>query len=109
MIEFEATVWTNVGEKLNERKMQNQIGPDLKKKPSCIAQLEADFEVEHQQARARLKKQIAGLHEIYAPLDGQVVYANIKDGRASEQVVIDEGVLVRERQAIINIPDLDIR
>lgn len=53
----------------------------------------------------RLAKQIASC-KIYATLDGQVVYANIKDGRATEQVMIDEGVLVRERQAIINIPDL---
>jgi HlyD family secretion protein len=54
----------------------------------------------------RLKKQIDSC-KIYATQDGQVVYANTKDGRSQEQVTIDEGVLVRERQAIINLPDLD--
>ncbi len=79
---------------------------------SALIQKEAELharelvhEVEHNK-HERMKKQIVDC-KIYAPLDGQVVYANIKDGRAAEQVVIDEGVLVRERQAIINIPDLD--
>ena len=45
--------------------------------------------------------------KIRSSQDGQVVYANVKDGRSSEKVVIMEGASVRERQAIINLPDLD--
>ena len=54
----------------------------------------------------RLQDQIAAC-KILANQDGQVVYANTRDGRATEQIMIDVGVLVRERQAIINLPDLD--
>jgi HlyD family secretion protein len=63
------------------------------------------FDVENNTLE-RLRKQIADC-KIYATQDGQVVYANTRDGRSQEQVTIDEGVLVRERQAIINLPDLD--
>ena len=64
------------------------------------------YEVEHSK-HERLLTQIEAC-KIYATQDGQVVYANTRDGRAQEQVMIDEGVAVRERQAIINIPDLDL-
>lgn len=43
---------------------------------------------------------------IRAPQDGQVIYANKTDGR-SDSIQIEEGAMVRERQAIINLPDLD--
>lgn len=46
--------------------------------------------------------------KLYAPQEGQVVYANTRDGRATDQVMIDVGVGVRERQPIINLPDLDL-
>lgn len=54
----------------------------------------------------RLKEQIKAC-KIYASQDGQVVYANTRDGRQSDQVLIEVGSSVRERQAIINLPDLD--
>jgi HlyD family secretion protein len=38
---------------------------------------------------------------------GEVVYASQKSNRGSEPVVIEEGASVRERQAVINLPDLD--
>jgi len=38
---------------------------------------------------------------------GEVVYASQKSNRGSEPVVIEEGASVRERQAIINLPDLE--
>ncbi len=38
---------------------------------------------------------------------GEVVYASQKSNRGSEPVVIEEGAAVRERQAVINLPDLD--
>ncbi len=54
----------------------------------------------------RLKAQIAAC-KIKATQDGQVVYANTRDGRSSDQVLIEVGGTVRERQPIINLPDLD--
>jgi len=38
---------------------------------------------------------------------GEVVYAAQNSGRGSEPVLIQEGASVRERQAIINLPDLE--
>jgi len=52
-----------------------------------------------------IRRQIANC-KIYAPQDGQVIYANQKDGRSSEQVLIEEGATVRERQQIVMLPDL---
>uniref|UniRef100_A0A7C4QT57 HlyD family efflux transporter periplasmic adaptor subunit n=1 Tax=Schlesneria paludicola TaxID=360056 RepID=A0A7C4QT57_9PLAN len=53
----------------------------------------------------RLQAQIAAC-KIYAPQDGQVIYANQRDGRSSDQVLIEEGATVRERQPIVTLPDL---
>lgn len=53
----------------------------------------------------RLIRQIAACRLI-APSPGEVVYAS-QQSRRSEPVVIEEGATVRERQAIINLPDLD--
>ncbi len=54
----------------------------------------------------RLQTQIANC-KITAPKDGQVVYANAQNGRSSESILIEVGASVRERQPIINLPDLD--
>lgn len=43
---------------------------------------------------------------IYAPQSGMVVYANSKSRWGGQQTVIEEGTAVRERQAIVKIPDL---
>lgn len=42
---------------------------------------------------------------LVAPQDGKVVYANQKSHR--EEVIIEEGITVRQRQRIINLPDFD--
>ncbi len=54
---------------------------------------------------AQSTEQIAACRLI-APQQGEVVYAS-QNSRRSEPVVIEEGATVRERQAIINLPDLD--
>ena len=53
----------------------------------------------------QLREQIAAC-KIYAPQDGEVVYANQRS-RHSEPVIIEEGTMVRERQSIIKLPDLN--
>jgi HlyD family secretion protein len=45
--------------------------------------------------------------KLVATQGGEVVYAAQSGGRGSEPVVIEEGAAVRERQAIINLPDLE--
>ena len=42
---------------------------------------------------------------IKAPAAGQVVYANESGGRQGNDVVIQEGTVIRERQIIIRLPD----
>lgn len=44
---------------------------------------------------------------ITAPQDGIVKYAHITDGRGDQQFIVEEGTVVRERQAIIRIPNAD--
>ncbi|MEP3481803.1 MAG: HlyD family efflux transporter periplasmic adaptor subunit [Fuerstiella sp.] len=53
----------------------------------------------------RLERQIVACRLI-APQPGEVVYAS-QQSRRSEPVVIEEGASVRERQAVINLPNLD--
>lgn len=64
------------------------------------------YEVE-QEKLMRLKNQIEAC-TLRAPQDGEVVYASMSSsgGRRSEPVAIEAGASVRERQAIINLPDV---
>jgi RND family efflux transporter MFP subunit len=57
----------------------------------------------------RLKRLMTQLEQctITAPQDGMVVYANdMTSSRSSSQIKIEEGAMVRERQAIVRLPDL---
>ncbi|GAB4146587.1 MAG: hypothetical protein Tsb009_19370 [Planctomycetaceae bacterium] len=63
---------------------------------------ELAYNVELQKLK-RLQEQIKAC-TLIAPQDGKVVYANQRS-RRSEAVVIEEGTSVRERQAIITLPD----
>jgi multidrug efflux pump subunit AcrA (membrane-fusion protein) len=75
-----------------------------------VAAIEADLLT--QEASFKLEEQrLARLHRniehctIKAPGDGVVVYANQADWRGMNSVVIDEGVTLREKQPIFNLPD----
>ena len=96
----------------NSEEFAREIERTDRKGKAALAQKNAEvescrltLEVESKKLE-RLKDQIAAC-KIRATQDGQVVYANVKDGRSSDQIVIMEGASVRERQAIINLPDLD--
>lgn len=96
----------------NSQEFAREIERTDRKGKAALAQKDAEvescqltLEVESKKLE-RLKEQI-GACKIRASQDGQVVYANVKDGRSSDQIVIMEGASVRERQAIINLPDLD--
>lgn len=77
---------------------------------AAIQQEEANLEASKftlELSKQRLKyyeEQVAACH-ITAPADGQVVYANEIDGRGESGIVIEEGVTLREGQAIIRLPD----
>ncbi len=44
---------------------------------------------------------------IVAPQDGVVKYAHVTDGRGDQEFIVEEGTVVRERQAIISIPNAE--
>lgn len=76
---------------------------------AALAQFQAElkareltYSVETEKLR-RFRAQIKAC-KLMAPQDGKVVYANQRS-RRSEPVVIEEGTSVRERQAIITLPD----
>ncbi len=62
---------------------------------------------EEEQELEEIRQQIANC-EIYAPADGIVVYNNERSRPGSSgEFVVEEGALVRERQVIIKLPDLN--
>ncbi len=64
---------------------------------------EASFVLEEQRLK-RLQRNIEHC-TIKAPSDGVIVFANQADWRGMPSVVIDEGVTLREKQPIFNLPD----
>ena len=64
---------------------------------------ELTAEVEQSKLK-RLKEQIAAC-KLVAPQDGEVVYATEESRRGGDANIIEEGASVRERQAIIKLPD----
>lgn len=95
----------------NKHEAERNLGRVKRRNVAAMAQFEAEYksreltyEVESKKL-GRLKKQIEAC-QIRADQDGQVVYANGRDGRPGD-VLIEVGSQVRERQAIINLPDLD--
>ncbi|MCB9950132.1 MAG: HlyD family efflux transporter periplasmic adaptor subunit [Planctomycetaceae bacterium] len=98
--------------KANAAEFERELQRTKLKAESAVAQYEKDVdarkltaEVEREQYE-RLLKQIDACI-LRAPQDGEVVYANLQGSRrGGEQVNIEEGATVRERQAIINLPDV---
>ncbi len=81
----------------------------LKQLENDIKTAEAKFKADESTHELDLSKlrdietQIAHC-EIHAPQDGQIVYANRRD-RGDDDIVIEEGALLRERQVIFFLPD----
>jgi HlyD family secretion protein len=94
----------------NSREFARELERVKLKAQAALAQAKADLEARELTASVenaeldRLNTQVASC-VMRAPQDGQVVYANPRESR-SDQPMIEEGTQVRERQAIINLPDL---
>lgn len=96
----------------NAKEYEREVTRVKLKSEAALAQYEADlkakqltFEVEKNQYD-KLLKQI-DYCIIKAPRDGLVVYANTRSGfRGGSEPLIYEGAKVKERQAIINLPDV---
>lgn len=94
----------------NAREFERELERVKLKAQAALAQAKADLEARELTASVenaeldRLNTQVASC-VMRAPQDGQVVYANPRESR-SDQPMIEEGTQIRERQAIINLPDL---
>jgi HlyD family secretion protein len=86
-------------------KMKMMIGFDSDIE-ATTAQVDADeSSLQEEESKLReIEDQIAKCRVI-APAAGQVVYANIMSRRGGAEFVVEPGSFVRERQAIINLPD----
>ncbi len=86
-------------------------------KPKMVTQLDSDIaaaKVKWENEQDSHKEELKNLQEIeeqlakckvVAPQGGQVVYANVTSSRSGSEFVVEPGVAVRERQAIIRLPD----
>lgn len=96
----------------NKKELERELVRVKRKAAAALTQFEADYEALKLTAEVerdkyeRLKKQVANC-VLRAPQQGEVVYVSNQGRRSSEQTVIEEGVQVRERQAIIKLPDVE--
>ena len=83
-------------------KMLTQLNSDIESTKIKWENEEASYQ-EELKTLEEFKEQIKAC-TVYAPQDGQVVYANIMNGRGGE-FVVEPGATVRERQTIIRLPN----
>jgi HlyD family secretion protein len=83
--------------KLQDDRRLAQCAADVESQKKTLALSEEKLE--------RDKKQLVAT-KIYAPQDGLVVYAGSGGGRWSNESMIEEGAVVRNRQEIIKLPDV---
>jgi HlyD family secretion protein len=89
--------------KYTKMKMENQLEAAIRTAEAKLEAATASHDLDVEKLKL-LEKQI-GNCTILAPQAGQVVYASQSKGHRREAVVIEEGAVVREGQAIIRLPD----
>ncbi|MEO1530157.1 MAG: HlyD family efflux transporter periplasmic adaptor subunit [Planctomycetota bacterium] len=83
-------------------KMLTQLRASIKTARAKLAAKTKTWELD--KIQLKFYEDQIGKCNIVAPANGQVVYAN-RQSRSSTTILIDEGLAVRERQVIINLPD----
>ncbi|MGQ9573812.1 MAG: HlyD family efflux transporter periplasmic adaptor subunit [Thermoguttaceae bacterium] len=86
-----------------KRKMKVQLEADIRSAEAKFRAQEATHELDNSKL-AQIKKQIENC-TIYAPGPGQVVYAHLTERWGGQEMIIEEGALIRERQVIIRLPN----
>lgn len=86
-----------------KEKMLTQLRAEIRTAESRLQSRTKTWELDKVQLK-EITDQIAKCR-ITAPVAGQVVYANNQSRGSSSNIVIEEGMPVRERQTIINLPD----
>jgi multidrug efflux pump subunit AcrA (membrane-fusion protein) len=89
--------------KFTREKMLTQLRAAIRTATAKLNSRRKTWELDQKQL-AEYADQIAKCM-IEAPIAGQVVYANKRGRSSSSTVLIEEGMPVRERQAIIQLPD----
>jgi RND family efflux transporter MFP subunit len=90
-------------EKYTRDRMISQHSAEIEKQRANLEA--ARFKLELSQFRLTELQQQVDSCRLTAPMDGLVVYANELDRGGDAALVIEEGVLVRDGQAIIRMPD----
>ena len=93
----------DVLERFTKPKMLKQLDADIQTAQAKFEAQQHALELEEQELK-EIEDQIAKC-TITAPEAGQVVYANQVGVRGQTDIIIQEGVRVRERQTIIRLPD----
>jgi HlyD family secretion protein len=89
---------------------EQQLARVKKQGESKIKQAMSQLEIDRRQLElgttklAKLQEQMAAT-KLYAPQDGLLVYA-MSSSRYSNESMIEEGATIRQRQAIVKIPDI---
>lgn len=86
-----------------KRKMAKQLQADIKTAEATLKAEKASHELDLEKLRD-IQEQITNC-TIFATQPGQVVYANIRGRRGGDELVIEEGTVIRENQVIIRLPD----
>lgn len=99
-----ATTKLRVLREFSKKKMLNQLNADIKTARAKLDARQKTWKLD-QQRLDEVDEQIAKC-VIKAPAAGQVVYANDANrARANAELLIAEGVPVRERQVLVRLPD----
>ena len=80
-----------------------EMEAEIRKQEANLEAAEYTLELSEQREK-EYRLQVEACH-ITAPKDGMVVYANEIDGRGNATVIIEEGVMIRDGQPIIRLPD----
>ncbi len=86
-----------------KRKMIEQLTANIKIAEAKVMADEKTHGIDEK--KLELIKTLIEKCVIKAPAGGQVVYANESGGRNGQDVIIQEGTVVRERQVIVRLPD----
>jgi RND family efflux transporter MFP subunit len=100
-----ATQKLSMFERYTRERMVAEYSAEIEKQRANLDA--AKFKLELSQLRLKELQQQVAACRITAPIDGMVVYANELDRGGDVALVIEEGVLVRDGQPIIRMPDND--
>jgi RND family efflux transporter MFP subunit len=92
-------------EEFTKEKMVKQFESDIKISEAKLESAKSSYQLEMDKLR-EIQDQIAKC-TLVAPQSGTVKYAHVANGRGDQEVIIEEGAIVRERQAVIYLPNAD--